>query len=464
MKICPVILCGGVGTRLWPLSRQSLPKQFHQLFSPQTLLQDTASLLQSMDNTESPLIICNEEHRFTVREQLEEVEIPYSTIILEPEGRNTAPAISVAAQYLLERDPILLVCPSDHLIKDAAAFQQTLNEAVPLAKEGKLVTFGISPSSPSSEYGYIKGNGNVIEAFIEKPPVEKAKEFVRSGDYFWNSGIFLFKASAFLKELDQEAPDLLRHSRESLKESSVDLGFVRLAKAPFHKCPSLSIDHAVMEKTKNGAVVPARFDWSDIGSWPSIWNNSEKDEAGNACIGDVKAVNSKNCYLRSENKLVVAVGVEDLLVVETGDATLIAHKAHADQIKSAVQQLQEEKRPEVEEHERHYRPWGYYESLTVGERYQVKKIAVKPGSKLSLQYHHHRAEHWVVVRGTAKVTRGKEEFFVHENESTFIPVREVHRLENPGNILLEMIEVQSGSYLGEDDIVRLQDDYHRIEA
>lgn len=463
MTIYPVILCGGEGTRLWPMSRQSLPKQFHKLFTSRSLLQETAALLQSVNGARSPLVICNEKHRFTAREQLEEMKMTPS-IILEPMGRNTAPAVGAAARLALPEDPVMLVCPSDHLIKDGDRFRQTVEEALPLAEAGKLVTFGVTPSFPSSEYGYIKADGKTIVQFIEKPPKEKAEEYVNSGKYYWNSGIFMFKASAILAEMEKLAPEVYRFSTLSVENSSKDLGFIRLDPEAFAQCPMISLDHALMEKTLIGAVVPARFDWSDIGSWPSIWDNSDKDEAGNVLIGDIETVDVKNSYLRSDKKLIVAVGVEDLLVVETGDATLIAHKSQADQIKSAVMNLKDGKRPEVEEHERHYRPWGYYESLTMGERYQVKKIAVKPGSKLSLQYHHHRAEHWIVVRGTAKVTRGKEEYFVHENESTFIPVREEHRLENPGNILLEMIEVQSGSYLGEDDIVRLQDDYHRLEA
>lgn len=461
MKFHPVILCGGAGTRLWPLSRQSLPKQFHKLFSDHSLLQDTAKLLQSLDGAEPPSVICNEEHRFTVREQLDAVEIEPASIILEPVGRNTAPAIAVTAFSLLEKDPLMLVCPSDHLIKDHRAFQETLRKALQLADDGKLVTFGINPTFPSSEYGYIKADGTHIEAFMEKPSKDRAQKFIEEGGYFWNSGIFIFKASTFLHELQSHAPEVYRFAQSSLKKAQNDIGFTRLEKAEFEQCPNISIDHAVMEKTMMGAVVPAQFDWSDIGSWPSIWENSEKDTDGNVKIGDILSVATSNCYLRSHKKLLVAVGVEDLLVVDTGDATLIAHKEHADKIKAAVQELKDEERSEVVEHDRNYRPWGYYESLIVGDRYQVKKIAVKPGSKLSLQYHHHRAEHWVVVKGTAKVTRGDEEFFVHENESTYISVRETHRLENPGNILLEMIEVQSGSYLGEDDIVRLEDDYQR---
>lgn len=462
MNIYPVILCGGEGTRLWPMSRQSMPKQFHKIFSSRTLLQETAALLHSIKDASSLTVICNEEHRFMVRDELEEMGIFSQSIILEPLGRNTAPAIGVAAFFALEKDPVLLVCPSDHLIKDADGFRCTVEKAAPLAEEGKLVTFGITPFFPSSEYGYIKADGQKIEKFIEKPSKDKAEELICSGQYYWNSGIFMGKASTILGELEKLAPDIFHFTRRSLENSNEDLGFIRLSSEVFAECPNISFDHAVMEKTSIGAVVPARFDWSDIGSWPSIWENSDKDKAGNVCIGDVEAIDTRNCYLRSEKKFVVAVGVKDLIVVDTGDAILIADKSHADQIKSTVQRLKDAKRTEVEKHERHYRPWGFYESLIVGDRYQVKKIVVKPGSKLSLQYHHHRAEHWVVVRGTAKATRGKEEFFVYENESTFIPVREVHRLENPGNTLLEMIEVQSGNYLGEDDIVRLQDDYHRL--
>lgn len=462
----PVILSGGYGTRLWPLSRRLLPKQFHRLLTERSLIQETATLLEKVSQSRSPLIICNEEHRFIVNEQLQDIGISPSATILEPEGRNTAPAIAVAALCLIEKkqDPVLLVCPSDHLIQTAEAFKESIDQAMPFAKRGKLVTFGINPTYPSEEYGYIQsGDGNSIQQFVEKPMKEIAKSLLSKGNVFWNSGIFLFKASAYLENLKKFAPEVYQAAQESYSKATVDLDFIRLEHDAFLSSPSVSIDHAVMEKTTDGVVIPASFKWSDIGSWPSVWDHQEKDSSKNVLVGDVTAFDTKNSYLRSEDKLVVVVGVEGLVVVDTEDATLVMSKDKAHLLKGTVQLLTANQRKEVEELHRNYRPWGYYESLIESERYQVKKIAVKPGSKLSLQYHHHRAEHWIVVRGIAKVTRGEETFFVNENESTYIPLKEVHRLENPGSILLEMIEVQSGSYLGEDDIVRLEDDYNRHE-
>ncbi len=463
----PVILSGGYGTRLWPLSRRLLPKQFHRLLTDFSLIQETASLLKKVSPIRSPLIICNDEHRFIVNEQLQEIGITPSATILEPEGRNTAPAIAVAALHLLEKkqDPILLVCPSDHLIQTAEAFKETLDQATPFAENGKLVTFGITPTYPSEEYGYIQATEeHSIQEFVEKPMKEMARSLISKGNTYWNSGIFLFKASAYLENLKRYAPEIYKAAKESYLKANVDLDFIRLDADAFSSSPSLSIDHAVMEKTQDGVVIPAKFQWSDVGSWPSVWEHQEKDSSNNVLVGDATVFDTKNSYIRAENKLVVAVGVEGLVVVDTEDATLIMGKEKAHLLKGTVQLLTANQRKEVEEQHRNYRPWGYYEPLIVSDRYQVKKIVVKPGCKLSLQYHHHRAEHWVVVKGIAKVTRGEETYFVNENESVYIPLKEVHRLENPGNIVLEMIEVQSGSYLGEDDIVRLQDDYNRHEG
>jgi mannose-1-phosphate guanylyltransferase len=461
--IQPVILSGGFGTRLWPVSRRLFPKQFHRFLGSHTLIQETVLLTSSLPQSKPPLIICNEDHRFSVLDQLGEAGIQPHAIFLEPAGRNTAPAIAAAAFFLLSHDPLMLVCPSDHLIKDQLGFTRSIEEAIPLAEQGKLVTFGVRPTFPSTEFGYIQANGNRILRFVEKPVQAEAEELLAQGDFLWNSGIFLFKASAYLKELKRFAKAIYDCAETAFSLGQIDLNFLRLEADSFKQCPSDSIDYAVMEKTDEGAIVPAHFEWSDIGSWPSIWEHAEKDAEGNASVGDVFAYRTEGCYLRSDKSLLVAVGVKDLVIVETDDALLVADRYHASLIKDAVRQLSEQKRCEVETCHRHYRPWGYFESLSVGDRYQVKKIAVKPGCKLSLQYHHHRAEHWVVVKGLARVTRGDRVYLVNENESTFIPLKEKHRLENAGTVTLEMIEIQSGSYLGEDDIVRLEDDYLRME-
>lgn len=468
----PVILSGGSGTRLWPLSRKVFPKQFHKVLTDQTLFQMTLDRVSRIASIQSPLVVCNEEHRFIVAEQLRELQIEPKAILLEPVGRNTAPAIAVAAFAASEEDPLLLVLPSDHLILDPKAFVEALECAKEYAESGKLVTFGIIPIRPETDYGYIQVADHPIDSesvaykiqkFIEKPPTTEAEKYVASGNYYWNSGMFLFKASTYLNKLQQYAPEIYDAAEAAYRGRVEDLDFLRLETEKFAASPSDSIDYAVMEKTEDGVVVPLKAGWSDIGSWTALWETQAKDSSGNVKLGDVVTHQVSNSYLRSESKFLVAVGVEDLIIVDTDDAILVAKRGQNQLVKELVEKLQKLNRPEANEHRKVYRPWGYYDSLHVGDRHQVKRIVVKPGGVLSLQFHHHRAEHWVVVKGTARVTRGEETFRVSENESAYIPLGEVHRLENPGNIPLEMIEVQSGSYLGEDDIVRLEDHYNRAE-
>jgi mannose-1-phosphate guanylyltransferase len=461
-----VVMAGGSGTRLWPLSRAAHPKQFLALGSEDTLLQATLKRLDGLD-IHSSVTICNEEHRFFVAEQLRAID-RLGSIILEPMGRNTAPAIALAALLSSEsEDPLLLVLAADHVIKDEALFTKAVMDGIPLAESGKLVTFGIVPQEPHTGYGYIRkgehqGAGYAVDAFVEKPSGEVAKEYLDSGDYFWNSGMFLFKASRYLEELELYRPDIYKACHLSVIDLTRDHDFFRINEAAYNECPSESIDYAVMEKTSDAVVVPMDANWSDIGSWSSLWDASEKDENGNVAHGDVILHESKNSYIHSDGKLVAVIGVDDLVVVSTKDAVVVVHKDSAQEVKSVVQQLQIKSRPEWKHHREVYRPWGKYDSIDNGERYQVKRITVKPGAKLSVQMHHHRAEHWVVVSGTAKVTNGERTFMISENESTYIPVGVIHALENPGKLPLEMIEVQSGSYLGEDDIVRFEDIYGRV--
>jgi mannose-1-phosphate guanylyltransferase len=460
-----VIMAGGSGTRLWPLSRAGHPKQFLKLHGGDTMLQSTMKRLKSLD-VSSSVTICNEEHRFFVAEQLREID-KLGSIILEPIGRNTAPAIALAA-LVTDDDPLLLVLAADHVIQDQAAFTNAVNDAVPLAESGKLVTFGIVPNEAHTGYGYIKKgdknfSGYDVEKFVEKPSSDVAHDYIKSGSYLWNSGMFLFKASRYLTELEKFRPDIYEACKVAVGDSNTDMDFLRVNEDTFGDCPSESIDYAVMEKTTDAVVVPMDAGWSDIGSWSSLWDISNKDKCGNSSFGDVVLHQSKNCYVRTDNKLVAAVGLDDIVIVDTKDALMVAHKDSVQDAKIIVQQLKENARSEWELNREVYRPWGKYDSIDNGEGYQVKRITVKPGAKLSVQMHHHRAEHWIVVSGTAKVTNGDKTFLLSENESTYIPVGVIHALENPGKVKLELIEVQSGSYLGEDDIVRFEDIYGRVK-
>jgi mannose-1-phosphate guanylyltransferase len=462
--ITPVIIAGGSGTRLWPLSRAGHPKQFLQLTGDKTMLQQTVERVSGLPTSE-PIIICNDEHRFFVAEQLRKIDA-LGKIVLEPEGRNTAPAIALAALLEKKDDPLLLVLAADHFITDQKAFVEAVMKAVPLAESGNLVTFGIVPSEPHTGFGYIEA-GEPLEAafsvasFKEKPDYEMSAKYVADGGYFWNSGMFLFKASTFLKELETYRPDIAAACEAAIDNVVSDLDFIRINFDAFMSCPSESIDYAVMEKTGYAVVVPLDAGWNDIGSWASLWDISDKDEFGNAISGDVILLDSENSFVRSDDKLVAVLGLKDVIVVSTKDATLVAHKKRAQDAKIVASKLKAEERSECELHREVYRPWGKYDSVDQGERYQVKRITVNPGAKLSVQMHHHRAEHWVVVSGSARVTNGDKTFLLSENESTYVPIGVVHALENPGKVPLEIIEIQSGSYLGEDDIVRFEDRYGR---
>lgn len=470
MQILPVIMAGGSGTRLWPLSRTQYPKQFLKL-SPDgyTLLQATLMRLKNLDCAD-PILICNEEHRFLAAEQMREIDVS-AKIILEPEGRNTAAAIALAAlyhsQYPDKQNVIMLVLAADHVITKQDQLEQSISTAIELAKLNKLVTFGIVPSHAETGYGYIKKGKNelggfVVEGFVEKPDIFTAQEYLKSNQYLWNSGMFMFKADIYLKELQQYAYDIYETCVASVLEFKVDLDFIRIDKEIFKQCRSESIDYAVMERTKEAIVVPLDANWSDVGSWSALWELQSKDAQKNVIHGDVITVNSKNNYIYSESRLVSVLGVDNLVVVETKDAVLVAHKDKVQDIKKIVETLKQQNRKEHFCHREVYRPWGKYDSIDQAERYQVKRITVKPGQKLSIQMHHHRSEHWVVVSGTAKIYKGKESFLLSENQSTYIPLGEIHALENPGKLPLELIEVQSGSYLGEDDIVRFNDIYGRV--
>ncbi|WP_137167060.1 mannose-1-phosphate guanylyltransferase/mannose-6-phosphate isomerase [Salinimonas lutimaris] len=463
----PVILAGGTGSRLWPKSRAALPKQFLALTSEQTMLQETLARLNGV-NAQQPIVICNEAHRFLVAEQLRQKDIQHGGILLEPVGRNTAPAIALAALHALasDEDETLLVLAADHLIKDTAQFHQAITKAEKLADEGHLVTFGIVPDCAHTGYGYIKaakalGDGVAVEQFVEKPDLATAQQYVDSKEYFWNSGMFMFKASRYLEELEKHHPEMLAICKKAIESESKDLDFIRIDADTFATCPDDSIDYAVMEKTAQAAMVPLDAGWSDVGSWSSLWETSEKDENGNVVVGDAILEGVKNSYVNSEGRLISVIGLDDVVVVETKDSIMVAHKDKVQDIKNVVNRLKQEKRPEFEFHREVFRPWGSYDSIDAGARFQVKRITVKPGEKLSVQMHHHRAEHWIVVSGTASVTIGEDTRMVTENESTYIPIGEVHALENPGKIPLELIEVQSGAYLGEDDIVRFSDRYGR---
>ena len=464
----PVILSGGSGTRLWPLSRSQYPKQFLPLVSGKTMIQETMLRLNGVSDLQPPIAVCNEDHRFMMAEQLWEVGIKPSAIILEPVGKNTAPAVAMAALSAPSEDDVLLILPADHVIADMGAFHRAIRQAKQLAEQGLLVTFGIVATAPETGYGYIRasdiaiGDGFSVAAFVEKPDVETAQSYIESGDYFWNSGMFAFKAGCFLRELEKFNPEMLASCRRALAAAKIDFDFTRLDKATFSACPSDSIDYAVMEKTDKAAVIPLDAGWNDVGSWSALWDVTSKDDVGNAIKGDVLAIDTVNSYIHSSSKLVAVVGVEDLVVVETDDAVMVASKDRVQDVKAIVDQLKALKRDEANIHRKVYRPWGHYDLVDSGERHHTKRIVVKPGAKLSLQKHHHRAEHWVVVKGTACVHRDGEDVMITENESIYIPVGAVHSLENPGVIPLEMVEVQSGSYLGEDDIVRFQDNYGRV--
>ncbi len=479
--LIPVIMAGGSGTRLWPLSRGLYPKQFLTLQDTHTMLQNTILRLGDI-NCSHPLVISNESHRFLVAEQLRELNLLSGNIILEPVGKNTAPAIALAAIQALKHlnagnseDPLLLVLAADHVIKDENAFCSAVNQAVPHALAGKLVTFGIVPTGPETGYGYIR-RGNTqhlhecddnsalayrVAQFVEKPDLQTAQGYVANGDYYWNSGMFLFRASRYLDELKQFRPDIYQACQQAMQVIEPDLDFVRVNKDAFMQCPDDSIDYAVMEKTADAVVVPMDAGWSDVGSWSSLWDISEKDSEGNVHQGDVLSHNSRNNYVFAESSLVTTVGVENLVVVQTKDAVLVAARDQVQDVKKIVEQIKAAGRSEHHVHREVYRPWGKYDSIDQGERYQVKRLSIKPGEQLSLQMHHHRAEHWVVVQGTAKVTCGDKSLLLSENESFYIPLGVKHSLENPGKIPLEVIEIRSGSYLAEDDIERFWDKYGR---
>lgn len=465
----PIILSGGSGTRLWPLSRKMYPKQFLSLLHDETMLQRTLQRLEGLEHA-APTVVCNDEHRFIVAEQARQIGIEDLSIILEPFGKNTAPAIAVAAVHAMQQDadPVLLVLTADHEIPDQRAFTDVVKQAQPLAAAGKLVTFGIVPTYAATGYGYIRrgdaeGNGFVVDEFIEKPDGKTAEQYLASDSYYWNSGMFMFRAGAYLAELEKFNPEMVAHCREAAAEMSEDIDFLRLDAEAFARCEADSIDYALMEKTDLACVVPMDAGWSDIGSWSSLWEQGRKDKNGNATRGDVLACDTENSIVHAESRLVATVGVSDLVIVETQDAVLVADKTKAQEVKQIVEQLAQEEREEENFHRIVYRPWGSFDSIDEGEGYKVKRISVKPGARLSKQMHHHRAEHWVVVRGTARVFRDEEIFDLHENESVFIPLGTTHYLENPGDEPLDIIEVQSGSYLGEDDIVRFDDIYGRSD-
>jgi mannose-1-phosphate guanylyltransferase len=466
--ILPVILSGGSGTRLWPISRKLFPKQFIDLVNESTLFQDT--IIRLPKESSKPLIICNEEHRFIVAEQLRQINSKNNGIILEPVGRNTAPAIALAAfkSLQIEKDPVLMVLSADHVIKDNEQFHKSINTALEIAHNGKMVVLGVKPEKPEVGYGYIEINNfennkylNII-SFTEKPNLKTATKYIKSGNFFWNSGIFLFKASIYLNELKKYEPKIYKFCKSSYDEKSIDDDFIRINSKEFNKCPSKSIDYAVMEKTDKGVVVPFNGGWSDIGSWEALWESKTKDTNNNVCEGDVSLNNVRNSYIYSSNNLIVVNDLSDMVIIDTQDALLVSSKKKSQEIKNIVQKLTQENRNESDNHRKVYRPWGYYDLIDIGLGFQVKRISVNPGAKLSLQKHEKRAEHWVIVKGEAIITRGNEVFKLMQNQSTYISKGEIHRLENKGKNSLEIIEIQTGDYLGEDDIVRLEDKYKRI--
>ena len=473
-NILPIILCGGSGTRLWPLSRESYPKQYISLSSnnEQSLLQNTMKRLGGLKNIGRPIMICNEEHRFLVAEQLREIDINPNSIILEPEGKNTAPAIALSAIKALEieEDPTLLVLSSDHEIKNEKRFIEVIEAGLDFSSKNRLVTFGVIPSKPETGYGYIKAvkpflpnkiEGQDIQEFIEKPDLVTAKEYLKDMRFAWNSGIFMFRAKTIIKEMNNFCPEIIKFCKQCLENSEIDLDFQRVQKESFIKCPNISIDVAVMEKTDKGTVLPLDAGWGDVGSWQAVWENATKDDKGNSVIGNIILEDTKNSYLRSEKRLLVGIGLSDTVAIETNDAILISNIYKSQEVKEIVKLLKNNSVPEGNTHRKIYRPWGYYESVLGDSRWQVKLINVKPSEQLSLQMHNHRSEHWIVVKGTAKVEVNSKVEFLAENQSTYIPLGSKHRLSNPGKIPLVIIEVQSGSYVGEDDIIRFDDKYGR---
>lgn len=476
--IVPIVLSGGVGSRLWPLSREYMPKQLMPIIDGEhSLLQTTLMRLAAIPESSPPILVCNEIHRFLAAAQIQSIQVPCSPIILEPEGRNTCPAIALGALAASAdgKDPDLLVMPADHLIGDADRFAAAVLKARELSSGGNLVTFGIVPDRPETGYGYIKRGESVVNArgengayrvceFAEKPDCERARSYVASREYFWNSGMFMFRASTFLEELRNHSPEILEACRQAYGRAARDHDFLRPEEHSFLSCPNVSIDYAVMEKTRRAAVIPLEATWSDVGSWLSLHEVSKKDENGNVVAGDVMLKDTRNCYVHSESRLVSALGIENAIIVETKDAVLISAMDRAQDVKKIVGELKARSREETLSPARVCRPWGAYESVDTGERFQVKRITVAPGASLSLQMHYHRAEHWIVVRGTARIVKGDEVFLLSEDQSTYIPCGVRHRLENPGKIPLELIEVQSGSYLGEDDICRFEDHYGRCGA
>jgi mannose-1-phosphate guanylyltransferase/mannose-6-phosphate isomerase len=469
--IIPVILAGGSGTRLWPLSRKHYPKQLLKLFGDKTMLQQTLLRLQGVPNLAPPIVVCNEEHRFMVAEQLHEIGQQKSSIILEPIARNTAPALALAAIHArtLDDDSVLLVLSADHMIKEVEIFQAALSKAIDAANVGHLATFGVQPTRPETGYGYIKTTASSslpakflpVTQFVEKPDLVTAEKYLAEGCYYWNSGMFVFQTKVFLQELQLQSPEVVVAAEQAKVWAVQDLDFIRVDKESFAQAPNISIDYALMEKSQNVVCVPLDAGWSDVGDWKSFWDLSDKDAAGNSLIGDSIDIDSTNTLVFSQDKLVATLGVNNLMIINTPDAVLVADKSQAQQVKSIITQIEKQNRSEHLQHREIYRPWGCYDAIDTGDRYQVNRIRVKPGGSLSLQIHHHRAEHWIVVKGTALVQKGDETILLSENESTYIPVGTQHRLSNPGKIPLEIVEVQSGPYLKEDDVVRYEDSYGR---
>ena len=469
-SLVPVILCGGSGTRLWPLSREAFPKQFLRLSGQGSMLQQTLQRLTGIDALAPALLVCNESSRFIVAEQLREIALENCRLLLEPMRRNTAPAIATAALHAMANgdDPILLILPSDHVILDAPAFHRAIAQARSAAEEGNLLTFGITPTEPETGYGYIRAEGGATDQvqrvleFVEKPALALAEQYIASGDYFWNSGMFMFRASRYLEELERFQPAVLVACRAAITNAKSDLDFIRLDKDAYAASPDIAVDYAVMERTSRAATIALDAGWNDIGSWAAVFDVAEKDANNNSAQGDVLMQDCNDCLVHGNNRLVTAIGMRNTIIVETADAVLVMDAAQAQHTKTLVAQLVARDRPEATMHREVFRPWGSYDSIGNGERFQVKRITVKPGAKLSLQMHHHRAEHWIVVSGTAQITNGDKEYLLTENQSTYIPLGVVHSLANPGKVLLELIEIQSGSYLGEDDIVRFEDRYGRV--